>query len=320
MQSSQSFSGATLRTEPTLFKAFKPPSISEKAEKTRDKPAAAIGPQVPNLEPDIAAPVHNRDPINPLADITGFDPHSLPNNFMALLVASRRSGKSVLTEYLLKELQKQKRFTHVFLVSPSDAGFKPDIPKKYRSKDVKAIRWIMNKQIEVADYNRKQEKAKTRVKQRICIVCDDAGHLDELHKNQDLKELAMVGRHIGHPTSDPQDGNGISVFVLTQSLTAVSPKVRRNMDIVFINNIASAKELDTCCDEAGFYSNAGARNKHEARDMFHELVRGEPYRFLAIENHIANKNHIADYVRTVDADIDYKHKRLFGTADDDRED
>ena len=103
-------------------------------------------------------------------------------------------------------------------------------------------------------------------------------------------------------------------------MTAVSPKMRRNCDIVFCNNIASATELDTCLNEGGFYTNSNTKNKSQARELFHELVREKPYRFLAIENYRANKNNINDYVKSVDADIDYKHKRLFGNASDDESD
>jgi len=315
MAESQNFaSGAILRTNP-IIGFLKPKTIPEEVENSKEQPVNNKPKnEIPNLEPTIAPPVENHEAINP------FDVHSMPTNFMALLVASRRSGKSALTEYLLKELQQKKRFTHIFLISPSDAGFKPDIPKKYRSKDLGKIRWIMDKQIEVAEHNRKQTKKKDQIKQRVALIVDDAGHMSELHRNDDLKELAMIGRHIGHPTSDPMENNGISTFVLSQAMTAVSPKMRRNCDIVFCNNIASATELDTCLNEGGFYTNSNTKNKSQARELFHELVREKPYRFLAIENYRANKNNINDYVKSVDADIDYKHKRLFGNASDDESD
>ncbi len=56
-------------------------------------------------------------------DILRYNVDMLPSSSFNLIVAKRRSGKSVIIEYMIKEMVKQKMLDLVFLFSPTDAGF-----------------------------------------------------------------------------------------------------------------------------------------------------------------------------------------------------
>mgnify|MGYP003341886129 CR=1 FL=1 len=82
-----------------------------------------------------------------LKDFKSFDPvKDLPDSFIVGIIASRRSGKSFLINNILQKFQKSKRkFTHIFLISKTDAGFE-GIPESYRFNDISALDYIINNQ------------------------------------------------------------------------------------------------------------------------------------------------------------------------------
>jgi hypothetical protein len=258
-----------------------------------------------------------------VVDVSRFRPLDildLPDSFYISVVGSRRAGKSFTVNWLLQQFQRTKRrFTHIFLISPTDAGFE-GIPRRFRFKDIDKVHHIVRQQRHIKKHNQKMAEARDRVKSRVCVVIDDCAHQtgpESLRSSQILEEMALTGRHVGHP-ADPEPGNGISFFVLTQSLTRISRAVRLNQDCFIFNAIASCKERELVQEE-GFFLSTTRQAKRHARNLFESLVRSKDYRFICLANYIQNKKTHEDYIRVVDAKP-LRSFQLFGTQSDDETD
>lgn len=276
-----------------------------------------------------------------LPSVPQFRPLVLPDDipvdsFFGSVLAQRRSGKTTLVQYMLEQLQKHRdyKFSHIFLISPTNAGFYPSIPKRFRFRKMEKLQWIVDQQCSVRDFNKKQKQRSKMVRSRICIVIDDCATGNDMKYNRQLDTLALNGRHYGYTgdrskrndrgMGDPLPGNGISVVLLAQSLTSISRKSRLNLDFCCANNLTSYVEADKMCEEMGFYSQYGEGEaegtmKKYGRNVWRNLVAGDnckPFQFVVILNHLQNKKHLCDYVRTIVADVEPRPKRLFGTRSD----
>jgi hypothetical protein len=235
-----------------------------------------------------------------------------PVSFYIQVIACRRSGKSFTVNWMLQQYQKSdKAFDAIFLFSPTDAGFE-GIPKKFRYKTLDPIESIMNQQREIKKHNLKAKKAEDRVKSRVLLVIDDCASGDAMKSCKQLEELALNGRHLGN---DGVDGNGLSVFVLSQSVTKCSRATRLNCDVWLTNSIASARERDLLMDECLFLSTERGAKRY-ARNLFESLATSKDFRFLSIELFRQNKKSHEDYIKLVDA-TEEKDYQLFGTPSDD---
>jgi hypothetical protein len=248
-------------------------------------------------------------------DVSHFSPVDIldyPVSFYIQVIACRRSGKSFTVNWMLQQYQKSdKAFDAIFLFSPTDAGFE-GIPKKFRYKTLDPIESIMNQQREIKKHNLKAKKAEDRIKSRVLLVIDDCASGDAMKSCKQLEELALNGRHLGN---DGVDGNGLSVFVLSQSVTKCSRATRLNCDVWLTNSIASARERDLLMDECLFLSTERGAKRY-ARNLFESLATSKDFRFLSIELFRQNKKAHEDYIKLVDA-TEEKEYQLFGTPSDD---
>ena len=254
-------------------------------------------------------------------DISGFksvDVMEWPDSFYVSVIASRRSGKSFMVNYLLQQFQKSRRsFTHVFLVSPTDSGF-DGIPKKYRFPSMDAVDYVVEQQKKIKAHNMKMKDKEDKVTSRVCIVVDDCACLsgaDSLRSSKTLEHASMNGRHYGN---DGVPGNGISFFLISQSLTRISRAIRLNQDCFLFNAIASAREAEMILDEC-FFINTRRDAKRTARDLYETLTTSKDFRFVCVENYIQNKKVHTDFIRTVDA-VEEKDFQFFGNQSDDESD
>lgn len=242
-----------------------------------------------------------------------FDYRDLPRDgFMISVISARRGGKSFLVDYLIKQFQKDKdlRFTHVFLISPTGYGFN-GIPPAFRFPETSALNYILSNQEKIRDYNQ-QTRPEKRVKSRILIIIDDCACEESKGaglKNEQISRLALNGRH--YSTKDPQEGNGVSVVLISQALKKIPKTVRLNQDVMFANNISSLIERNDLLDE-NFYIDTTNEGKRYGRKVFQELSTREDFVFIAIENHVQNKRHLHDYIRTFKAKP-LKDFRYFGS-------
>lgn len=249
--------------------------------------------------------------------IKDFDVESLPDGFFAMVVAPRRSGKSEKIQSLLDSIySSSKKFDHVFLFSETNSGYEGQIPQTYRFREMSHLPYVLNKQAEVKNWNKKQTKKEKLVKSRILIVLDDVigetSGQNSMRSNSMIRKLSVNGRHLGN---DGVPGNGVSVILITQAAKAIPKTIRMNTDIIMIGRISNRVERQTIIEE--FTTLKSDREGIKAAyNNFDEITLSKPYRFMVISNHIANKSSESDYIHYFDGTYPVKQRRLFGDSYD----
>ena len=230
-----------------------------------------------------------------VTDIKNFNVDMLPTSSFNLICAKRRSGKSVIVEYMIKEMIKAKMLDLVFLFSPTDAGF-DIIDKSCRYKSIDMLMTIIDNYKGLNEYNKLQKRKKNKIVLRTAIIIDDFA-VELKSKNFTILEtLAVLGRHLSYsPLS-------LHFFILSQSLTKIPRVVRLNCDIIMFNAIASAVELDLLLME-NFYLIDGSRDgRKQGRKLYNDLVIQEDYLFVVVDNSKQNVKKYNDYI--------YKYKAI----------
>ena len=120
----------------------------------------------------------------------------------------------------------------------------------------------------------------------------------------------MNGRHYGTRDKGPK-GNGISLFLISQSLHSVSKNTRLNLDCWLVNALQSYRErmdiLDSC-----FYLKNSPQERQYARSVYETLTQGN-FSFLAIECHRQNKRSLVDYIKQCRVESEIAPFRFFGS-------
>ena len=263
-------------------------------------------------------------PINPQSEvydsdirldenIKEFNVEDLPDSFFGMVVAPRRSGKSEKMMSLLERIKKtSKKFDHIFLFSQTNSGYENQIPQTYRFRDLQHLPYIVNKQAEVKIYNKKQDDPKKRVKSRILILLDDmigeSKGSDSLKNSSMIRKLSVNGRHLGN---DGVEGNGVSVFIITQAAKEIPKTIRMNTDIILSGRITSRVERQTIIEEFSTLKSdrLGMRRAYE---LFDNITLSNPFRFIVIQNHIANKKNESDFIFYYDGEYPVKQHKMFG--------
>lgn len=263
-------------------------------------------------------------PINPQSEvfdsdirldenIKEFNVEDLPDSFFGMVVAPRRSGKSEKMMSLLERIKKtSKKFDHIFLFSQTNSGYENQIPQTYRFRDLQHLPYIVNKQAEVKIYNKKQDDPKKRVKSRILILLDDmigeSKGSDSLKNSGMIRKLSVNGRHLGN---DGVDGNGVSVFIITQAAKEIPKTIRMNTDIILSGRITSRVERQTIIEEFSTLK-SDREGMKRAYNLFDNITLSNPYRFIVIQNHIANKKREGDFIFYYDGEYPVKQHKMFG--------
>lgn len=243
-------------------------------------------------------------------NINELDVNTLPESFFISIIASRRSGKSVLIQSLLGEIQQtKKRFDTVLLFSSTDAGFE-DIEEHYRFKDLAYLDTILEKMKQIKEVNKSLEK--NYIKARICVILDDmafnnSGN-DSLRYNKTLIELALNGRHLNNPEKNLK--NGISVILISQTLKSINKSIRLNCDIIMTNLMTNMIERNDLLNEY-FYIKSDRKSINIGKSLYDEIVRSKEYRFLVIERYKSIKRELEDYISYYDAKINKNGKMKF---------
>tara|TARA_S200002703_G_scaffold87002_2_gene74915 strand:+ start:138 stop:950 length:813 start_codon:yes stop_codon:yes gene_type:complete len=239
------------------------------------------------------------------AQFPRFKPTDLPDSFTMIGIAARRSGKTTLVESLLEEFGKSKhhKFTAIFLLSATNAGFENQIPVPYRYTDLGNLGYILRKQAQVKEYNLKEPLKKNRIKSRVLIIVDDLigeqKGKNSLKYNDDIRKLFVNGRHLGN---DGVDGNGVNVIVLSQQFSAIPKVARLNSDLIITNRITSKMERKDVLDS--FFTLGNGRDASKiASDTYESIVLSKPFRFVVIETFRANRVKLEDYIKHYDANV-----------------
>jgi hypothetical protein len=242
-----------------------------------------------------------------------FDHDTIMPSFFAVVVGQRRSGKSFMVNHLLQKLtkDKSKKPDAIFLISRTlgtDVPSFEGIPPSFRFPNMDVLeKYIIPKQIEVRDHNRQNKNKKffTPVKSNVVVVIDDFA-VDNMLKNKTLEELAKNGRHFSGTHGS------LSIILLTQSLTAVARQIRLNLDFLFFNALSSIDEANMIMRENGFFSmDTSKKGTSAGRELYHNLVSMQDFRFIVLENYKQNKKDYPDYIKYYDAEY-IKPFKFFG--------
>ena len=248
-----------------------------------------------------------------MESIKEFDITSMERNSVILVVASRRSGKTHITQHILEQYHKKKPFDAVFLFSKTNSGFEKSIPQTYRFKTLDMLQNIVDTQIKVKKHNKKAKK-KDMVTSNIAIVLDDyvgsGGLTAEMRKNPILNKLAVNGRHL-----DFGGRSNVMVFMLSQIYTGISPQIRLNADYVFTTKLSAKKERENIIQ--GFLSlESGRQGLANSYGVFDNIVNEKDFQFIVINTTAQNKTKFSDYVFKLVAPPKLEDTRLVGDSDD----
>ena len=222
--------------------------------------------------------------------IQSFDIEALPSSSFNLFLGKRRSGKSYLCEHMLKQLYDSKKIDCAFLISNTGAGFDM-IEKPCRYDTIEPLNKIIENYTKINEYN-KVANEKNKIRIRTMVVIDDCAVDLKSKSFQILEALSTNGRHIAYEPC------ALHICILCQSLTKIPRVVRLNSDLIFMNAIASMKELEMVLDENFFVIDSSRDGKKEGRQMYTDLVSSEDFVFIAVENHKQNIKTYADYLKT----------------------
>ena len=205
-----------------------------------------------------------------------------------LLLGPRGTGKGVLADHLIKEMNKVYKWKYAFCFSSTSKyqGSFSCIHKAYHYSDLSMLPRIIEIQEE-------------QTKCPILIVFDDLGGLrspdGKLFRNSnELMDLAVRGRHLGGPSGT--DG-GITTIVLAQRHNLISPTIRSNSDVIFSFMPRSITDRKILVDN--FMSMK--RNLKEANGIF-DKVYEKPYNALVISPFRNGINSVWDYLNEIVAD------------------
>jgi len=225
-----------------------------------------------------------------------FKVEDLPSSSFNIFLGKRRSGKSVLCEYMIQEMIDNKMLDMVFLFSKTDAGFKIIGDKNNRFDNIEPLHDLIDNYRKINEYNKVVSKRK-KISIRTAVIIDDFSIELKSKTMNILEDLAVRGRHLSY------DPLSLHFFILCQSLTKVPRTCRLNCDTIFLNAIASMIELNMILDENFFILSSSREGKREGRQLYEDLVKKEDFTFIGILNYKQNIKEYADYLRTYKADI-----------------
>ena len=149
------------------------------------------------------------------------------------------------------------------------------------------------------------------VRQIVILLDDMIGESkgsDSLKNSGMIRKLSVNGRHLGN---DGVDGNGVSVFIITQAAKEIPKTIRMNTDIILSGRITSRIERQTIIEEFSTLK-SDREGMKRAYQLFDNITLSNPYRFIVIQNHIANKKNESDFIFYYDGEYPVKQHRMFG--------
>jgi len=254
----------------------------------------------------------DRDKILTTQEISGtlktFDPASMAPNTCFLVQGFRRQGKTILVQDLIHNYRKKHKVDLVMLISKSNAGF-PQIPQKYRFRNLNALQQLVDTQLRVKKTNMKRKK--DFIQSNVIVIVDDFldGTHNSVRSSNLVTKLATLGRHLSH-----ENNSNLLTFFLSQHLTGLSPMIRRNMDYVATFKVASRDERKLIMSEF-LCLNSGRQGLTEAARVF-DIVNEQDFQALIINTTCSNKYNYSDYVFKYKANPDLPEEHWNGTKED----
>tara|TARA_S200002703_G_scaffold7929_1_gene8136 strand:- start:876 stop:1784 length:909 start_codon:yes stop_codon:yes gene_type:complete len=249
-------------------------------------------------------------------EFASFDPiKDVPSNPFIFLVGVRRMGKTETVLDMLRKWHGVKRWDTVIVVSQTLSGYEHYVPANHQYRDMSALPTIIERCMDVAEYNATQPEVKDMVRQSTLLVLDDVvGDPKDLRTTGNIiQKLAVQGRHIHR--DDPHPTNEFGTILISQRASIIPPVIRTNADLIISSRMSNRRDRQTLIEEALTMS-SDRDGLNEARRVFDTVTMSKPYRFCVIALHNATRLTHRDYVMFSDADPKAKPIKLFGTEDD----
>lgn len=226
-------------------------------------------------------------------EISEYDLSDIPRYATITIIASRRSGKSVVARHILyKEFIKKRKIKNIVIVSPTlhngDYAF---LDVKYKHTDFNEV--FLNKILE---------------RQEQLIISDpDGDHdlvilLDDIVKSTDqktrdiLSRLYTLSRHYR-----------LYVILISQSLRhELTPIIKFNSDLIVIFKTRNYENKKEMCDLWLGFSDKNDRDRGFA--IIDQIAAG--YRCMLIDA-TSHSNEIEDIVKWYEVDVDHSVPRNF---------
>lgn len=226
-------------------------------------------------------------------ELTNYNVDELPNSSFNILLGSRRSGKTVLTEQIIRDMRNAKKLDMVFLFSPTGSGL-DFIDESCRFTDISILHNILKNYNHMNDFNKKMKNKKDKFTTRTAVIIDDmASDMKGKDMQGLLTNLAIKGRHSAYaPLS-------LHFFILSQSLTMIPRGVRLNVDTIIFNNISSAVEKAKIFDEFLYILDSTTQGKKQAQILYDTVISSEPYQFMVCACYKANVKNFSDFLYTI---------------------
>lgn len=150
----------------------------------------------------------------------------LKENSTVVLLAKRRSGKSVCIKHLMYHFHTHCGIKTGIVCShteDADPFYCKFFPPLYIYNDCEhALRKVMERQKKIKEYNNKSSKKKD---DKILVVLDDV--IDDINfvKSKEFNDIMTNGRHYG-----------ITFIIAIQYVKALPPVARQNFDYIFLFN------------------------------------------------------------------------------------
>ena len=234
-------------------------------------------------------------------EIQTWDPKSMKDrqNFAALIVAKRNSGKSVFLKDLMSKIHSWYDDIYVFSLT---ASMQPDLfnwvdeSNVINHFDQQRLLEIWEEQEALVKAHRSDPLLKKKKIPKIMIIFDDIISDPKVRQSPILNRYLVCGRH-----------NSCSVIILTQSLSgkfAIPMIIRQNVDLMisfWLNAEYDRKQLIS--------QYLSTRSIKEGEELYASITQ-ESFVACVIENYKTTKNY-SDYVKKYKAELkvkDFSHK------------
>ncbi len=159
-----------------------------------------------------------------------FNLNNIKPNSTNVLIAKRRSGKSICIRQLIHHFDVNCGIKTGVVCSHSeefDPFYSNFFPQAFIFYDCEhMLEKVVERQKKIKEYNNKQkELGKTEKDPRILVVLDDVIDNASFAKSQQFKDIIMNGRHYD-----------ITFIIAIQYAKSLPPDIRQNFDYVYIFN------------------------------------------------------------------------------------
>ena len=211
-----------------------------------------------------------------------------------IISACRRSGKTYLCREIMRDMCSVYKPDLVVLFSET-ADFNPDFEYispfyKFNKLDEEKLQYFIKAQEELMLKFRREEKEKKKKKIKfekrpfkISIIFDDVAHDRKSYYSEAISKLFILGRHI----------KICPLIFLTQHLTAISPKMRNNADVIITFKDPSWYNRKLIQEQ--FMTLSSVDRKYP--QVYMDKCLGEEYRAMVVKVYNIQKSHkLSDFI------------------------